>query len=88
MCAGPPPLADELGSQMAKNSKLVAKPFFFHPGLVQPAPGALLLPAGGCRDTSPSRSGLLPEEKKLLLCRAPTPPAAPLPLGVKGVTPS
>lgn len=51
------PLADELGSQMAKNSKLVAKLFFFHPDLVQPAPGAPPLAARGCRDASPGRSG-------------------------------
>lgn len=58
---------------MAKNSKLVAK-LFFHPGSVQPAPGALPLPVGGCQDASPSRSGLLSEEERLPLCRAPNPP--------------
>lgn len=77
VCAGPPPLANELSSQMAKNPKLLAKPFFFQLGLVQPALGAVPLPARRCRDSSPSRSGLLSKEEKLLLCRAPTP--LPLP---------
>lgn len=36
---------------MAETSKLVLKLLFFHSGLMQPVPGALLLPAGmllGC----------------------------------------
>lgn len=71
VCAGPSPLADELGPSVAKNSKLVAKPFF-QSVLVPAEPGALSLPAGGCRDAAPSR-GSLPEEGMLSLCRAPIP---------------